>query len=88
LLANWSGVKLAQKLLYGEKKRKPAESYELVHAIFKARMAGHGFLQIYWQYEEEKLPGYDKEQGHSKKHTDYQSLERYYDRHKPVLSDS
>jgi hypothetical protein len=87
LIANWSGVKFAQKLIYGERKRKPAENYELIHAIFKARMKGKNFLAIHSQYLYDKLPGYSKEQGHAKRFTDHKILERYYDRHKPILSD-
>jgi hypothetical protein len=87
LLASWSGVKFAQELLYGERKRKPAENYELIHAIFKARMKGKNFLAIHSLYSFDKLPGYKKELGHTKRFTDHQSLERYYDRHKPIPSD-
>jgi len=88
LAANWSGVKFAQKLIYGTRKRKPAENYELIHAIFKARMKEEGFLAIYSEYLLDKLPGYSKEQDHTKRFTDYESLQRYYNRHKPILPDS
>lgn len=71
----------------GKATRNRANVYdELVYAIFKAKMKDKKltYLQIFWQYQEDKLEGYELEKGKDNKiFKNYETFKQNYIRHRP-----
>ena len=61
---------------------KSPENPQLIYAIFKARMSGKKFREIYEYYISSNLIGYS---GNTNQFTGEDSLERYYRRHMPEV---
>jgi hypothetical protein len=87
IVRNWHRVREAQKLIYGSKTNsRKTSNYDLVYAYFKAEKSGKSPKEIYLDYIDEKLPGYNKEDGKGKKIGSLKSLTQHYNRYKPDIS--
>lgn len=77
----WREVQSLKKLLNAKQRRRAPESHALIYAIFKQRMNTVSFSNIFRQYSEGNLQGYS---GSINQFKSEDSLERYYDKYKPL----
>lgn len=67
---------------YRPTKKKLPENPRLIYAVFKSRLKGLTYREVFNLYQQQKLPGYN---GIPSQFKDEESLERYYQKYKPTI---